>query len=220
MKKYVSYLVVVCGYLLLFHHTAQSQIDNPDKDVNGELYGNPYIIKDWSEGLVKFTSGRVVKQFKLRFDCVRNQLVLQFQGSTFAAESKVKEFVMYTGSAKKKDSMVFRKGYPAIDKGNENTYYQVLLEGKTQLVRLIAKNVVEEKELIASVRARGRLEDEEKYYLLKDGAMILLPPDKTQILNALPGQATALGQYINDNNLRFRTQADYIQLAKKYNELL
>ena len=219
MKTYLFYFII-CSGLLLLQTTVQGQIDIPNKDINGELYGNPYIIKDWSDGLVKFTSGRVVNQFRLRFDCVRNQLVLQFQGSTFAAESKVKEFVMYTGSGKKKDSLVFRKGYPAIDKGNENTYYQVLLEGKTQLVRLIAKNVVEEKELIASVRARGRLEDEEKYYLLKDGAMILLPPDKTQILNALPGQATALGQYINDNNLRFRTQADYIQLAKKYNELL
>jgi hypothetical protein len=132
----------------------------------------------------------------------------------------VKEFVMYTGSGKKKDSLVFRKGYPAIDKGNESTYYQVLLEGKTQLLRLISKNVVEEKELIASARARGRLEEEIKYYLLQDGTMILLPPDRTQILNALPGQATALGQFISDNNLRFRTQADYIQLAKKYNELL
>jgi hypothetical protein len=219
MKTYLFHLIT-CSCLLLLQTTAQSQVDNPDKDINGELYGNPYIIKDWSEGLVKFTSGRIVNQFKLRFDCVRNQLVLQFQGSTFAAESKVKEFVMYTGSGKKKDSLVFRKGYPAIDKGNENTFYQVLLEGKTQLLRLIAKNVIEEKELISSTRARGRLEEEEKYYLLKDGAMILLPPDRAQILNALPGQATALAQFISDNNLRFRTQADYIQLAKKYNELL
>jgi len=219
MKTYLFYFII-CSGLLLLQTTVQGQIDIPNKDINGELYGNPYIIKDWSDGLVKFTSGRVVNQFRLRFDCVRNQLVLQFQGSTFAAESKVKEFVMYTGSGKKKDSLVFRKGYPAIDKGNENTYYQVLLEGKTQLLRLIAKNVVEEKELISSTRARGRLEEEEKYYLLKDGSMILLPPDRTQILNALPAQATALAQFITDNNLRFRTQADYIQLAKKYNELL
>ena len=220
MKTNLFHLITICCFLLLLQNTAHSQVDNPDKDVNGELYGNPYIIKDWSEGLVKFTSGRVLNQFKLRFDCVRNQLVLQFQGSTFAAESKVKEFVMYTGSGKKKDSLVFRKGYPAIDKGNEHTFYQVLFEGKTQLLRLIAKNVIEEKELIASSRARGRLEEEEKYYLLKEGAMILLPPDRAQILNALPAQATALAQFITDNNLRFRTQADYIQLAKKYNELL
>lgn len=220
MKTYLFQFITVCCCLVLLQNTAKSQVDKPDQDVNGEMYGNPYIIKDWSEGLVKFTSGRVVNQFKLRFDCVRNQLVLQFQGSTFAAESKVKEFVMYTGSGKKKDSLVFRKGYPAIDKGNENTFYQVLLEGKTQLLRLITKNIIEEKELITSARARGRLEEDENYYLLKDGTMILLPPDRAQILNALPGQATALGQFITENNLRFKTQADYIQLAKKYNELL
>ena len=216
MKPLAIKLIMFCCSLLFYAATFGQ--DGARPDVNTELFGNPYIIREWSDGAVKFTSGRVVYQFKLRFDCVRNMLLLQFQGSTFAAESKVQEFVMYT--AKKKDSLVFRKGYPAIGKGNEHTFYQVLFESKTQLLRLIAKNVVEEKELIASSRARGRLEEEEKYYLLKEGAMILLPPDRAQILSALPAQATALAQFITDNNLRFRTQADYIQLAKKYNELL
>jgi hypothetical protein len=186
-------------------------------EVNSEMYGNPYLIRDWSDGIVKFTSGRVVNQFKLRFDCVRNQLLLQFQGSTFAAESKVREFVMYTN--KKKDSLVFRKGYPATGKATENTFYQVLLEGKTQLLKLVSKNIIEEREMIASSRKHGRLEDEEKYYLFRDGAMILLPPERELILAALPEKATALSAFITENNLRFKSEADYIQLATKYNEL-
>src|SRR5262245_42784000 len=95
---------------------AQSIFGQDDSDISG----NPYLFKDWSNGTVRFSSGREMKQFKLKFDAFRNQLLLQFEGSTFAAESKVQEFVLL----QKKDSLVFRKGFPP----NENTFYQVLFK--------------------------------------------------------------------------------------------
>lgn len=217
MKPLSARLITASCFFLLLYAQAIGQDARPD--VNTELFGNPYIIREWSDGAVKFTSGRVVYQFKLRFDCVRNMLLLQFQGSTFAAESKVKEFVIYT--QKKKDSLVFRKGFPSVDKGTDNTYYQVLLEDKLQLVRLVSKNIVEEKELVSSTNAtRGHLEEEEKYYLLKDGVMIHLPAGKEEILKALPDKADALSAFINEKRLRFRTPEDYTLLAKKYIELM
>jgi hypothetical protein len=212
----IKFLAACC--LLLFYKPALSQNANASQEINSEMFGNPYLIREWSDGAVKFTSGRVVHQFKLRFDCVRNQLLLQFQGATFAAESKVKEFVLYTN--KKKDSLVFRKGYPSVHKGSENTYYHVLLDDKLQLVRLVSKNIVEEKELIASSNARGHLEDDEKYYLLKDGIMIHLPSEKEELLKALPDKADALLIFINEKRLRFKSPQDYTLLAKKYIELL
>jgi hypothetical protein len=216
MKPLSVKLIAICCSLL-FYAASFGQDDRPD--LNTELFGNPYIIREWSDGAVKFTSGRVVYQFKLRFDCVRNMLLLQFQGSTFAAESKVREFVMYT--SKKKDSLVFRKGYPAVHKGTENTYYHVLLEDKLQLLRLVSKNIVEEKELVSSTNAtRGHLEEDEKYYLLKDGVMIHLPAEKEEILKALPDKADALSAFISEKRLRFRTPEDYTLLARKYIELV
>jgi hypothetical protein len=125
---------------------------------------------------------------------------------------------MYT--AKKKDSLVFRKGYPAVHKGTEHTYYHVLLQDKLQLLRLVSKNIVEEKELVSSTNAaRGHLEEDEKFYLLKDGVMIHLPTEKEEILKALPDKADALSAFINEKRLRFRTPEDYTLLAKKYIEL-
>lgn len=221
MKPRIVQLIAITCILFAATFSSHAQDAEAVHGQQGELYGNPYLIREWSDGAVTFTSGRVVKQFRLRFDCVNNQLLLQFQGSTFAAESKVKEFVLYTGPGKKKDSLVFRKGYPAIGKGSENTYYQVLMEEKVQLLRLISKNIVEEKELIsAGKNVRGRLVDEEIFYLLKDGAMVHLPADKDILLKAFSDKADALSAFINEKKLRFKTQGDYLQLARKYNELL
>lgn len=213
-------VIILLACLLFFISGINAQTEAPASEVSGEMYGNPYLIREWSDGAIKFTSGRVVKQFRLRFDCVRNQLLLQFQGSTFAAESKVKEFVMYTGPAKNKDSLVFRKGYPAVDKSTEQTYYHVLLEDKVHLLRLISKNIVEEKQLISNQGTRGRLEDDERYYLLKDGNMIFLPAEKEELLKAFPEKADALSAFINEKRLRFKSYQDYTILARKYVELL
>src|SRR6185503_13571551 len=100
--------------LLIFHQAYSQTVDGfktqPERPVNEEIAGNPYLLNGWNDGVIKFSSGRVVKQFKIKFDCLNNQLLLQFEGNTFAAESKVTEFVIYP-KGKKNDSMVFRKGY-------------------------------------------------------------------------------------------------------------
>ena len=136
---------IILWCLLLVAHQGLTQTSAPaiSDDQITNASGNPYLFKDWMDGVVLFKSGRVVKQFKLRFDCARNRLMLQFEGASFAAESQVKEFVLYTQSRKNKDSLLFRKGYPSIEKNTEDTYYQVLVSGKAVLLRLYTKVLVE-----------------------------------------------------------------------------
>ena len=170
--NYTWWLLLLIGQFTL----AQSS-NKPEGTADyNEASGNPYLFKDWSDGVIRFSSGRTVNQFKLKLDCARNQLILQFNGSSFAAESNVREFVMYTRSGRKKDSLVFRKGFPAFEKATENTYYQVLFEGKIVLLRLFSRNIIEEKEIVSTNgNAKHRMEEVETYFLLEGADMSLLP---------------------------------------------
>jgi len=142
-------------YLLLYlgcwegvlAQTTDRVTTSQETPIYNDVSGSAFLIRDWSEGVIRFSSGRVSTQFKLKFDCVKNQLNLQFNGSTFATESKVKEFVLYTKNGNTPDSMVFRKGFPAADKGNEETYFQVLVEGKAMLLCLHLKLIAEEQQI-------------------------------------------------------------------------
>jgi hypothetical protein len=113
---------------------------------------------------------------------------------------------------------LFRKGFPAVDKTTASTYFQVLFEQKVTLLRLFTKTIIEEKQVVG--KPRRRLEDEEKFYLLKAGNMIALPADKEGILQALPDQAEALSKFITDHHLRFKSADDYLLLIRHYNDLL
>lgn len=208
--------------LLFLSQLAFAQNDQPEgAEVDyKDVAGNPYLFKDWSDGVIRFTSGRSLNQFKLKFDCARNQLVLQFDGSSFAAESKVREFVMYPKSGKKKDSLVFRKGFPAIDKLTNDTYYQVMFEGKVLLLRLFARDIIEEKKIVSSGSNNKRMEEVERFYFFRDGAMSLLPQDRSDLLKLFPNQKDPLTQFISDRQLKMRSAEDFLAFAQKYNELL
>jgi hypothetical protein len=201
--------------LLLLCQCALGQVTKED-ELN-TITGNPYLFKDWSDGVVRFTSGRTLTQFKLKFDCLKNMLLLEFNGNAFAAESKVQEFVMYP---KKKDSLLFRRGFPATEKTSENTYFQVLIQDKASLLRLIARNIIEEKQVVSNGRVNRRMEDAEFYYLLQNGVMTLLPADRTELPEKFGDKKEAIAAFIATRQLRMHSPEDFVLVVKKYNELL
>jgi hypothetical protein len=203
--------------LLLLSYTGYTQDKARETEISSAT-GNPYLLKDWSDGVIVFTSGRVVKQFKLRFDCVHNRLMLQFDGASFAAESQVKEFLIYTKSGKSRDSMLFRKGFPDIDGSTDETFYQVLLSGKATLLRLFTKTLIEEKQL--TEKGHRRLEDDERYFLLQDGAMVNLPRNKNELVQQLPAQTEPMKQFVAQQTLRMDKADDFVKIISRYNELL
>ena len=208
--------------LLLLCQCALGQTSNLVKtDELTDVTGNPYLFKDWNEGVVRFASGRSMTQFKLKFDCFKNILLLQFEGNVFAADAKVQEFVLYTKTGKTKDSLLFRKGFPAVDRFSDNTYYQVLFRGKVQLLRLIFRTVIEEKQVVTvNGQSSRHLENAEQYYLFQDGQMVLLPDDKSELATAFKDQKNAIAAFIGNQQLKMRNADDFVQVVKKYDELL
>ncbi|WP_143774395.1 hypothetical protein [Niastella vici] len=202
--------------LLLLSQCALGQIAKED-DLN-DISGNPYLLKDWCEGVVRFTSGRTVNQFKLKFDCLKNMLLMQFNGSAFAAESKVQEFVMYP---KNKDSLLFRRGFPQTDKTSESTYFQLLWQGKASLLRLPARNIIEEKQIVTvNGRISRRMEEVEYYYLYQNGALTLLPADRVALPEQFSDKKQPVAEFIAAHQLKMHSPDDFVQVVKKYNELL
>lgn len=202
--------------LLLLCQCALGQTSKED-ELN-TITGNPYLFKEWNNGVVRFTSGRTMTQFKLKFDCLKNTLLLQFEGNAFAAESKVQEFVLYP---KKKDSLLFRRGFPVTSRSTDQTYFHVLVQDKAALLRLIARNIIEEKQLVSvNGRVDRRLEEVELYYMLQNGEMISLPANVRELPQVFGDKKEAMAQFITSKQLKMQHPEDFVAVVKKYNELL
>ena len=211
-------LLYVCLVFLCQATWAQDLIQSEPKG-SPSPGGNPYLFKDWYNGVVRYANGRVMDQFKLKFDISTNRLVMQFEGAIFPADGNVKEFVMFTKNGRKKDSLVFRKGFPAVGLANAETFYNVLVTGKATLLHLYAKHVVDQKELLANQNRRF-FSEEDTYYLLEDGVMLKLPQDREDLLKELAGKPEALKEFIQARQFKLKSDEDFIQIAQKYNEIL
>ncbi|MEO8583306.1 MAG: hypothetical protein ABI415_05890 [Flavitalea sp.] len=212
MKKsfFISCLLLIAFTIKIFSQGQQQS--SPLEDDN--IYGNPYLLKDWSNGVIRFTSGRVINEFKLKFDCAKNLLMLQFKGSAFGAESKVNEFVIYP-KGKNKDSMNFKKGYPVSETGIAETFYQVLVQGKITLLKHYYKAIVEEKKLIVTTASR-RYEDREIYYLLQDGIMSKAGDENEMAISRLPDSYATLKELAAKEKIK--TEEDLARLIRTINE--
>jgi hypothetical protein len=209
----------ILWFLLLFSLNLFAQTNEDQKANSGEyvgVSGNQLFLKDWSDGVIRFSSGKVTDKFKLKFNIAQNRLLLQFNGSTFAAESRINEFLMYTKN--KKDSFVFRKGFPDTDRGNAETFYQVLEKGKVTLLRLATKDIIEEKEILASKVSR-HYRDVEEFYLFRDGVMNKINKETAPVQDIVTDRREELKTFISEQQLKMRSPEYLVKVVKKYNEL-
>lgn len=207
--------------LLLTSFAAFSQPGNagkPGSEYDG-VTGSPYLLKDWVNGTVYYKNGRVVNQFKLRFDCARNYLQMEFKGQTFAPQTaSIISFVLYPKS--NKDSMVFRKGFPPCGLYNAETFYQVLLQGKASLLHILSKAIVEEKDVLPSSTKRY-FDEEEQFFLFANGLTTeLVKNDREKLAAQFPAQQAALLKFMNEGELKMKTADDFRKFIMKYNELV
>lgn len=209
--------------LIFYLALAQSQTTAVDEKSGratnfSDVAGNPYLFRDWSDGLVRFTSGRLMKQFKLKFDCAQNRLMLQFNGSVFGAESKISEFVIFQKNGKKTDSLLFRKGFPKSGLATEETFYQVLAEGPVTLLQLFSKNIIEEKQIANS--PTRRYQDDNKLFLFRNRQLIAVSKDKHALAELFADKSQELKRFIEENDLKMKSMADMTRVVQKYNELV
>lgn len=198
------------------HSHAQDEV-NLEKDPYAGVKGHPFLIDEWLKGTIKFNSGRVLDQFKLKLDIARNILMMQFKGSAFAAEAKVVSFTLYPGAKKGSDSLVFRRGFPEFDGNGQDVFYQVLCDGDAKLLKYPKKVISEEKKLIQATN-RSFLQ-QQTFYLLKDGAMTKISDDKAALLSSLSDKSDELKKFIAEKALKLRSEEDYLLVVNRYNEL-
>lgn len=209
-------------YLFSLGSYASAQQRELIRDITGQPFetmqyvgvqGSPYLLDEWEVGRVRMQSGKVFLDVPLKYDLVQNLLIFRSDaGQEQLFLEPVVEFEI--------GRYLFRNGYKPIDGASLSTFYQVLADGGTKLLKRTAKRVEEEVSYGSGPKVKS-IVGYEYYYLASDdnSSLVKIKKDRRSVINVLKDKKIELNRHINEQGLDLRQDNDIAKLITFYNSL-
>lgn len=222
-KSSFKFISVLCLYFVSLSLNAQILQDENGRPLLAIHYtdvkGSPFFAENWNKGKVRLADGETFDNMDLKYDQVSDQLI--FKNSIGAAMTFVKpvnEFTLFSSASSELQHIRFRNGYIAANGNTAKTFYQVLIDGETPLLKRSFKKVSENKPY-GSATVIKTFEETHFYYLVQQGTPVKIKNDKKAVLEALDNYKVELEEFVKINNLNFKSETDLVLLIKYYNSL-
>jgi hypothetical protein len=186
-------------------------------DEKDETVQMNFINQTWRNGTVYFRNTPNKLDAPILFDVYSNQLYFLKDSLIMEFAQPVKEF--FISVVKKEDTvnLHFRSGYPLIHRNTDNTFYEVLVDGKFQLLKCKAKTIALYKDKDVPEEDRDYAK-ELLYAFGPDGQIVLVKTDKDYILKALPAYAVAIEKICSDRKLKLKNESQLRDLFLALNQ--
>lgn len=192
------------------------------------LRGTPYFQPGWAKGQIELTNGRKYTDVPIKFDAHRQALILlrPRQGNdSIIIDQRTVNLFRLTASADADGRDYMFKRYPtakADDPVVRDGYFLVLYEGKTALLKRVAKKIqaADYKAAYSSGVRYDNYTDENTYYLLKsDNTLTKVKLSKKSLLDALSDKGDALKAFVDSRRIAVKVENDAVTVVQHYDSL-
>jgi hypothetical protein len=186
----------------------------PVLEYGADIQGTAFYSNDWTPGLVQFKDGKVAKGLPLRFNVHNNKVYFQREENQLEFAEPVRAFWLGMDS---NTAVLFRNGYTPIDKNDGETFYEVMANGKVQLLKYRQKLLREFSPL--NMPKEKRFEDVDALYVFLPNYRIeKIKKNKNDILKALPEYADAINKILEANKLNLKNEEALVTLFRELNK--
>lgn len=191
-------------------------------DVNGQVLrankyvdvqGSPYLDEVWKVGAVTAANNKAYPNLKVRYDVYAGELEYMQNNQPYRlSPAAIKEFRIAN-----ENEMVFRNGFAAVNNNTPTTFYQVLVDGPTKLLKQLKVNIIENKPFNSATTTK-EFQKQELYFIAKpDGTLQKIQKNKKSVLAALPEQKDRVEKLIKEQDLNLNDETNLIALLESYN---
>lgn len=186
----------------------------------GDIEGTPFLNNDWSTVDLTLRQGKEIKNVKANLNIESNELYIKDSADKVIV---IQEFIVsqitFTGSnIANPAERIFRNGYPPVDKQSVNFFYEVLADGKIQLLKKVSKNIVVIKNELSG-EVRKEFSENSTFYILSDRGIENFRYQKELILDLMKDKQVIVEEYIKTNKTNFKKISDVQKLMIHYNNL-
>lgn len=200
------------------------------KDVNGrpiinkkydpDIKGSPFLLEEWSDAGLKLINGAQMQHARMRLNIENNELNYLDSANRVIILNKgiIREIRFQIQGSKAADSLVFRNGYPGIDKMDTVTFYQVLEGGAMTFLRYTRKAVAVEKNDLSGEVTKEFVTYTD-YYIYFNGSIKPLKRNKQYFLEMMGNKKDIMESYISDKSINFKNIESLQQLIVQFNKV-
>jgi len=218
MKTYLFLLFVLLG----LGSKAQFLSDNNNRPITEKRYvnitGSPYFSDEFYPGTVVLSDGKKYDNLLIQLDEVRDAMLFKENKPDAKTleftTTPVLEFTLKTGTG---NPVKFKNIAGADTK--INGFCQILLEGKTSLLKKTKKSIIQNA-TYNTANIEKTIASSTLYALqAADQKVTMVKGDKKAFLKALADRSKEIEAYVNEQNIDFKNDADLVKLITYYNTL-
>ena len=226
MKKIFS-LIIPLSCLLIQSFAQREDLNNRkmnDQETGSLLYivqyndvkGSPFLFDDWTNGEILTDNARF-KNLPVKFDAYSNKFIVNRHDTAYEISPAIKEIRLYT-SPDTSEMMTFKKGFSINDKINNQTFLQVLAEGKMSLLKYVRKDMEEYNEYGDATKYK-RFTDYKQDYILTNGQYKSVTLSKKNLQDVLSDKWNQVSQFLTQKNLNGKDEKSWALAIQYYNSL-
>ena len=208
--KYLRIIFVLLGFWSAGNAIGQDSTGiggTPYKEMAGGQ-SNTYLFQEWYSGTVRTSDDQVHDGVYLRYDFAKDEVEYKSDTSLYRVSSGVSEFTIPTGT----DLYIFKSGYPAVSGQTEKSFYRVLYDGNTKLLKKYTSPIQVEK-----ASATREIDQGAKLYILKNDKLNAVQlNNKNSFLKLLTEEKNKLNYVIKEQQLEFDGDDDLVRLLEEY----
>ena len=189
--------------------------------VNYNIEGTPFYPEQYYKADLFIKNGKTYENIYVKFNLQENLVLFKSpDGVEMSATSAVQKIIFTdTINGGIMINKVFENGFPAIDKQNENSYYEVLDSGKVKLLKYHAVRYTD-KNYYGDASITRVFEQTEICYFYEPGKRIKkIEKGMKELLSLFTDKRTELNKYIDEQKLKCRNENDWEKVIAYYNSL-
>lgn len=183
----------------------------PDESVRAK-----FLKQEWTPAVVTFKNGAPAMNVPILFDEFAEKVYYQEGATTMEFNHPIVSITMLLLIKGDSTYVTFRNSYPPVHKNTGETFYEVLVDGKFQLLSCKAKTIGLYKEDVPEDQRKEQIK-EMIYAFFPDGQMVEIKKDK-EYLYTLPKYGEMIKNMATSKKLKLKNEKALKELFQYLNE--
>lgn len=190
--------------------------------VEYNVEGSPFHPDDYYIATLFLSNGKAYTGVPVKLNLLENTVLYTTpRGEELVSINPVRR-VVFTDTSDNNfmKAVIFERGYAAVDKQDQGTYYEVLDSGKIMLLKYYGVSFTDKKNYGSASITRSFQETVSYYICLPDGAMKKLEKGDEALLALIREKKEELRTYITREKLKCKKESDWKKVIAYYNSIL